>query len=175
MLAHFHSGNHHTGSHTVGTSYCAHFAEQMEDLYLLSVALTADHEKAEQCFVAAMGECVDRGDPSREWVRPVARWSIITHALRFIMPSPDRDESSERRHPRETAVTARGNPLAGILSLEPFERFVFVLSVLEGCSDGECARTLRCSLTEVKTARIYAITTLATSDMAIHSDELLPV
>jgi hypothetical protein len=35
------------------------FDEEMHSLYLLSFLLTADHDKAEQCLVSAMGECVE--------------------------------------------------------------------------------------------------------------------
>jgi hypothetical protein len=66
---------------------------------------------------------------------------------------------------REPALSARNNPLAGILSLGVFERFVFVMSVLEGQSDGDCALALRCSRSEVTMARMLAIERLA--DVAV--------
>jgi hypothetical protein len=35
------------------------FTEERHSLYLLSLLLTADNDKAEQCFVSAMGECLE--------------------------------------------------------------------------------------------------------------------
>jgi uncharacterized membrane protein YebE (DUF533 family) len=35
------------------------FTEEMHSLYLLSLLLTADNDKAERCFVSAMGECLE--------------------------------------------------------------------------------------------------------------------
>ena len=56
-------------------------------------------------------------------------------------------------------VTTAGtsNPFAVIVSLRAFERFVFVMSVLEGQSDEDCQRLLRCSQQEVMMAREVAL------------------
>lgn len=39
-------------THTIPQDFCRIFAEDQTALYLLSLVLTADSEKAEQCFVA---------------------------------------------------------------------------------------------------------------------------
>jgi hypothetical protein len=46
-------------------------------------------------------------------------------------------------------VAAENHPVAAILALDPFERFVFVISVLEGRPEKDCAilrRSLRATL-----------------------------
>jgi len=48
-------------------------------------------------------------------------------------------------------------PFAGVLALEDFERFVYVLSVLEGYPDREIAVLMDTSTREVEAARLYAL------------------
>ena len=50
-----------------------------------------------------------------------------------------------------------------VLGLADFERFVFVLCVLERYRDHECALLLGCSASEVREARTQAIEELAQS------------
>jgi DNA-directed RNA polymerase specialized sigma24 family protein len=47
--------------------------------------------------------------------------------------------------------------LAAILALPDFERFVYVLSVLEGCTDEECATLLEVSPQQIEETRIRAL------------------
>jgi hypothetical protein len=54
--------------------------------------------------------------------------------------------------------------LAAIISLCAFERFVFVMSILEKLSDGDCLALLRCSRRELAQARELAVGILATTD-----------
>ena len=69
---------------------------------------------------------------------------------------------------------ARNNPLATILALDPFERFVFVLTVLEGRSEQDCAILLRSSRRDIMIARVLALKRLATYDACYaQADELM--
>jgi hypothetical protein len=60
------------------------FTEDVHGLHLLSFLLTADHEKAERCFVAGLDECVDGDSVFKEWARPWARRMIVRNALQMI-------------------------------------------------------------------------------------------
>src|SRR5271163_43373 len=51
------------------TDFFRTFDEEMHSLYLLSFLLTADHDKAEQCLVSAMGECADGVGAFMDWAR----------------------------------------------------------------------------------------------------------
>ncbi len=144
-------------------SYCKVFTDEMHSLYLLSLLLR-NHGKAEQCFIAAVSEDVDNGEAPAEWIRHSARWSIVRHAIRMIRPVPDIAQSAASVSLRGSALSAQNNTFAGIFSLEAFERFVFVMSVLEGRSDGDCALLLRCSRREVTMARVLAIKRVANVD-----------
>lgn len=46
---------------------------------------------------------------------------------------------------------------SAILALPDFERFVYVLSVLEGCTDQQCASLLGVSLQQIEDARLRAL------------------
>ncbi len=49
-----------TSRYVTVADYYRIFAEDMESLYLLAFLLTADSDKAEQCFVSGLGECIDQ-------------------------------------------------------------------------------------------------------------------
>jgi DNA-directed RNA polymerase specialized sigma24 family protein len=51
----------------------------------------------------------------------------------------------------------RDSHLAAILALPDLERFVYVLSVLEGCTDQECADLLNVSLEQIEETRLNAL------------------
>jgi hypothetical protein len=62
------------------------------------------------------------------------------------------------------ATAGRNNLFAAILALDAFERFVFVMSVLERQSDEDCSSLLECSRRDIIIARILAIQCLASTD-----------
>src|SRR5713101_7949003 len=103
------------------------FHEDMNGLYLLSFLLTADREKAEQCFVSGLEDAVDGSPVFKEWARSWARRQIIQNAVRVINPRPANGAS----HQSSAAVSAnRTTPaeeqpfeIAAVLRLEPFDRF----------------------------------------------------
>jgi hypothetical protein len=139
------------------------FNEQMHSLYLLSFLLTADHDKAEQCLVSAMGECVEGigvfTDPACSWTRA----AVLEHAIQMIKPAPEHTDSVSFITLKR-ATPAENNPFAAILLLDAFERFVFVMSVLEEYSDEECAILLRCSPRDVMMARLLALKRQSSND-----------
>src|SRR6266446_1369552 len=66
--------------------------DEMHSLYRLSFLLTADLDKAEQCFVSGMGECEEEIGVFMEWAQAWARRTILTRAIRMIMPTPERTD-----------------------------------------------------------------------------------
>jgi hypothetical protein len=71
---------------------------------------------------------------------------------------------------RNRPATSPGNEtLATIVALGAFERFVFVMSILEEQSEQDCAILLRCSRRNITIARELALTRLAKAD----ADELM--
>src|ERR1700751_350637 len=122
------------------------FTEEMHSLDLLSFLLTADKDKAEQCFIGGLGECLDGIGAFMEWARLWARRAIIRQAIRMIGPAPENTDHWPLISVQKTAVASpHKNLLAAIVSLSAFERFVFVMSILERLSDGDCLSLLRFS------------------------------
>jgi hypothetical protein len=137
------------------------FDEDMNGLYLLSFLLTADHEKAEQCFVSGLEDAVNGNPVFKEWARSWARRVIIKNAVSVINPrpvegsahsSPVSVNGNGKTHPAEQQVE-----IIAVLRLEPFERFVYVMTVLEGFSDQDCSLLLGCARREVVAARSRAL------------------
>src|ERR1700724_3192522 len=73
--------------------FCRIFDEDMNDLYLLSFLLTADREKAEQCFVSGLEDAVEGNPVFKEWARSWARRVIIQNAVRAITPRPIKENA----------------------------------------------------------------------------------
>ena len=54
-------------------------------------------------------------------------------------------------------VASQDPRFSAILELPDFERFVYVLSVLEGCTDQQCATWLGVSQQQIEEARLRAL------------------
>ena len=156
------------------------FTENAHSLYLFSLLLTADQKKAEQCFVAGLAECADGDSVFREWAQSWAMRVIARGAVRIIGPHPvsERPASGAIQSTGEVALPATGlldARFARVLALGDFERFVYVLSVLERHSDRDCAVLLDTSRTEIREARVRAIQHIAEPDREAGSSEQLSV
>jgi hypothetical protein len=137
------------------------FDEDMNGLYLLSLLLTADGEKAEQCFVSGLEDAVGGNQVFREWARSWARRTVILNAVRVINPRPadgsGRSRSGAVHGTGKTLPQEQPLEMAAVLGLEPFERFVCVMMVLERYSDQECSVLLGCARWDVLAARTRAL------------------
>jgi hypothetical protein len=165
VLAHTQIADGGVTQYAAAADFSEVFTEEMHSLYLLSFLLTADKDKAEQCFIGALGECLEGMDAFMEWARLWARRAIIRQAIRMIKPAPEDTDLSPLVSVNKTAaVSPSNNLLAAIVSLSAFERFVFVMSILERLSDGDCLTHLRCSRRELDLSRELAVRYLATTD-----------
>jgi len=147
--------------YATSTEFCRVFTDDMDNMHLLSFLLTADLTKAEECFVSGLEDCVKGSYVFRDWARSWARRAIIQNAVRMVAPRAN--DSSVTAAPDE-AVTCRfgrtpeaDGAIASILRLEDFERFVFVMSVLERYSDQDCSLLLGCSRQDVREAKMRAL------------------
>ena len=142
----------------------------MNSLYLLSLLLTADPQKAEKCFLSGFEESVGNNSVFKERARLWARRSIIFRAIRLLCPRPNgENESNEAwlsaligKASSEIHAELQGHPnFARIVRLKAFERFVFIMSILEKYSDQECSLLLGCFRRDVINARTAATRHLA--------------
>jgi DNA-directed RNA polymerase specialized sigma24 family protein len=129
----------------------------MNRLYLLSLLLTGDRDMAEKCFVGGL-QMSSEGDPVfKEWAHSWARRTITLNAIRMIRPRvTDSAKSSALTNSTVQLVLDRPE-VASIVALPPFERFAFVMSVLECYSDQECSVMLGCTRREAMEGRERAL------------------
>jgi hypothetical protein len=147
------------------------FHDDMNGLYQLSFLLTGDHEKAEKCFVAGLEDCVKENRVFREWARSWAKRIIVENAIRELKPLPSLPSSSPSAtvfsHTEQSSGSGGHFDPETVLELGDFERFVFVMSVLENYPHHECALLLGCSVLEIRQGRLHALEELASSGQAV--------
>ena len=95
------------------------------------------------------------------WARVQARRTILQHAIWTIMPAPERANDLPFTPLKGSAASGETNLFDAIVRLNAFERFVYVMSVLENQSDDDCSTLLRCSRQDVIIARTLALERLA--------------
>jgi hypothetical protein len=141
------------------SDFCRIFADDMSQLYLLAFLLTADSGKAERCFASALEECSSSSRVFREWARSWARRTVIQNAIRMAGPGSESERAVGRTE--SAAIIPGKEALAAVSQLKTLERFVYVMSVLEGIPDQDCAVLLRCRRQQVVDARLRALQHLA--------------
>jgi len=165
-----------SSNHRMAADFCRIFEKDMNRLYLLSFLLTADHHMAEECFVRGLDDAINSNRVFKDWAHAWARRMIIQSAIHMIQPQAI-DEAAEpsvdARIAEMTGVPAR---IAAVVGLPAFDRFAFVMSVLERYSDQECAVLLDHSRGEVAAARGRAMQHIAASvelqrQLSLASDE----
>ena len=140
-------------THANAMSFCRVFTDEMDSLYSLALLLTADGELAEECFLGALDDCRNEPEVFREKASARSRRAIIKRAFQRMRPVAQRDRASDQGHGSDRLEQI---PLR-LLQLGAFERFVFVMTVLERYSACECATLLDCRVKDVERARIAAL------------------
>jgi hypothetical protein len=147
------------------------FTEDMVGLHRLAFLLTADQAKAEQCFVGGLDESIHGNPVFKQWARAWSKRAIIQNAIKMIAPVPPRpgvvaakspvfskdDVSKNAISQNETLDTTA----AKVATWAPFERFVFVMAVLESYSLRECSTLLACPIQDVVAAKSAALQKVA--------------
>jgi hypothetical protein len=161
-------GNVQANRYAASEDFCRVFNEKSDSLYLLSFLLTADHSKAEQCFVAGLGDSFHSKQVFKDWAHSWAKLTVVRNAIAALQPRPG--HISPSLHDMIPAESSRLSnvgdcELYSVLALPDFVRFVFVLSVLEQCTDLDCVLLLRCSPKQIQRARIRALELIAEPDV----------
>jgi DNA-directed RNA polymerase specialized sigma24 family protein len=165
---------HQPTPYVTSADFCRIFEEEMNRLYLLSFLLTADHKKAKQCFISGLENATEGPPVFRDWANSWARRTIIQGAIRLLNLRPA-DENSAHPIARsfDDATFPTDQPqIMAILELPSFERFVFVMSVLEHYSNQECSLLLGCTRRDVIAAQTRALQQIGNS---IERDSLLGI
>jgi hypothetical protein len=141
-----------SATYAASEDFCRIFAQDMDHLYLLSLLLTGDEAMAERCFADALRDSAQSPRVFREWAHSWARRMVVQTAIQMLRP-----RAAERSAPRHTHDFVERPEIAAVLALPDFDRFVFVMSVLERDTDHDCALLLGCSRSDVVAARIRAL------------------
>src|ERR1700733_10825220 len=97
-------------SYPTVTDFLTTFNEEMHSLYLLAFLLTADHDKAEQCLISAMEECLEGIGVFMDWARSWGRGAVLKRAIQMIMPAPEHADSISLIDLKRPATPAENNP-----------------------------------------------------------------
>jgi len=157
-----------------GSLYASHedfhtiFNEDLNELHQLSFLLTRDPAKAERCLVTGLEDCVSGNRVFREWARSWAKRRIVQNAIRELKPRPSQSNSplsGAMFSDMDQHSRGRGEhfEIDAVLRLADFDRFVFVMSVLEHYSEHDCALLLGCSARDIREGRTRALKELADS------------
>jgi DNA-directed RNA polymerase specialized sigma24 family protein len=156
---------------TSDIKFCNLFRQEMDGLYLLALLLTANPKTAEQCFISGFEECMEGIAVNGEWAHSWAKRVVIKNAIRLAAPRVHHSRSKvlpgfreKEREPSERSPDSR--TLMSLLALGDFERFVFVMTVLEQLSNRDSALLLGCPLDEIRAARVHALQEVALGDAA---------
>jgi DNA-directed RNA polymerase specialized sigma24 family protein len=137
--------------------FCKVLEQELKPLYLLAFLMTANHEKAERCFVTTAEQVLSEPVVFESWARSWTKRCMIKNAIAMV--SPTSDDSNEKRDLwRAGQHKARGDDEIDMVTrIQPLERFVFVMSILERYSDQECALLIGCTRRSVAKARTRAL------------------
>jgi DNA-directed RNA polymerase specialized sigma24 family protein len=151
------------------------FIRDMEHLYYLATLLLGDLQKAECCFQAAFDSCFGGPVISSPWASTWTRRSIIKTAISMLSPRSARQSESQSPIEHQIAPSYSALPLQTVQRLPAFDRFVFVLSVLEKYSKRDCCLLLNCSPTDIVAAQIRVFECLADTGADDGTDSSLNV
>jgi hypothetical protein len=150
--------------YAVSADFCLLFETKMDQFYRLSFLLTANDRMAEECLMRGLEDSAASNRVFREWADSWARRTIIHNAIQMVRPRPVSGIASSR-----TPDGVEGHVVIGpveinaVVALPAFERFAFVMSVLERHSEQECVLLLGCTRNEMLAARIGALKQLGRS------------
>ena len=138
------------------------FSEDMVGLHRLAFLLTANQAMAEQCFVAGLEDSIHGNPVFRQWARAWRKRAIIQNAIKTMAPVPPKHRPAQEKAAAGSQNGSDPENVAAIVAAwEPFERFVFVMAVLEGYSPRECSALLGCPMQDVIDAKSLALQRLA--------------
>lgn len=146
-----------TSQYAMKSDFCAIFRQQTDRLYLLALLLTAAPQKAEECLVGSLGDCIEGNPVFKDWARAWSVRAIIKRAIHMVAPLPQEKKTQPAVSSGMELTPDVAAMIAAVTHLPAFERFAFVVSVLEGYSDRDCAALLNCPPSSVAAARIQAV------------------
>lgn len=139
------------------TDFCEVFEQDTRLLYLLAFVLTTNHKESEQCFVLTVEEAFKEQTVFKEWARSWVKRRLIENAIEIVWPASAPNSQNRDLWSAGQRKTYRECEIDTVTKLAPFERFVFVMSILERYSNWDCSLLLGCSMTKIAQARMKAL------------------
>jgi len=140
---------------------CSDFRESLLDnltpLYVLAFVLTGNHADAEQCFVATVKDTVITDGVFKGWEHSWSKRCLIINTIRHVFREPGKSTGKQQQIRGEVEIPSPATINAVAALASPIQRFAFVISVLEGYSEHECAILLGRTSRDVREARIHAL------------------
>jgi hypothetical protein len=122
---------------------------EREGLQRLALLLTANPEAAKRCLIRAFRECIASSSVSKGWILSWTRRVVIRNAVVLVMDPGDQSFFGTNDDADNGLIAISPDDSVGafaesesILALPAFERFVFVICVLERYSIHDCALLL---------------------------------
>jgi hypothetical protein len=136
------------------------FDSERAALQKLALLLTANSEVAKRCLIHAFQECIESSSISKQWVLSWTRRMVIRNAISLVMSPGGRSFVNTSRNSNDQSIVFSPDDSPGanaesesILNLPEFDRFVFVICVLERYSMHDCALLLGRSHRDISQAR----------------------
>ena len=149
-----------SGEYAGKADFASVFESERAGLQKLALLLTANSEVATRCLIRAFRECISRSSVSKEWVLSWTRRMVIRKAISLVMsPGSQPIANTSDGAGNELRAFSSGDSIGAIatsesiVDLPEFERFVFVICVLERYSIHDCALLLDKSPREVDEVR----------------------
>ena len=144
------------------------FERERVSLQRLALLLTANAEAAKQCLIRSFRECIASGSVSKDWTLSWTRRMVIRNAIclvvgpegrSFVITNDNADNGLITFCPDySSSAIAKSHP---ILDLPEFDRFVFVICVLERYSMHDCALLLGSSTRDIDEVRRRVVNQVA--------------
>jgi DNA-directed RNA polymerase specialized sigma24 family protein len=147
-----HSEYRDSSEYATRSDFCTIFVQHQDRLYSLALLLTGEEELAERCVLTALDSCSEASQVFKHSAISWSRRAVIVNAIRLSFPV-----SCTRSLRRPISTQIQTASLKSVQELPDFERFVFVMSVLESFSDHECFLLLNCARSEILPARTRAL------------------
>src|SRR6266478_3079800 len=141
--------------------FCDAFRNDIKPLYLLAFLLTANHRESERCFVSTVEEAFKGQAVFKEWARSWVKRRLIENAIEIVSPASARNGQKRDLWSAAKRETQREWEIDTVTQLAAFERFAFVMSILERYSNWDCALLLGYGTDKVVQARMTALRRLA--------------
>ena len=148
------------GEYAGKKEFASVFDSERAGLQRLALLLTADSETAKLCLFRAFRECITSSSVAKEWAFNWTRRMVIRNAIGLVMcPGGQSFVNTNDEAGKGFLALSPDDSLGAIatpesiLDLPKFERFVFIICVLERYSILDCALLLGKSPRDVTEAR----------------------